>query len=99
MPTKVPSGAGTCFVKARWQYTFLRIAEKSLSVPEHPLHLGPGDIRYNSRAVKAQYASEVPLGRIAKPEDVASAALFLASDDAAFINGIDLPVDGGSSQL
>jgi NAD(P)-dependent dehydrogenase (short-subunit alcohol dehydrogenase family) len=50
-------------------------------------------------AVKEQYASGVPLGRIATPEDVASAALFLASDDAAFINGIDLPVDGGSSQV
>jgi NAD(P)-dependent dehydrogenase (short-subunit alcohol dehydrogenase family) len=50
-------------------------------------------------AVKAQYAAGVPMGRIATPEDVASAALFLASDDAAFINGIDLPVDGGSSQI
>jgi NAD(P)-dependent dehydrogenase (short-subunit alcohol dehydrogenase family) len=50
-------------------------------------------------AVKAQYASGVPLGRIATPEDVASAALFLASEDAAFINGVDLPVDGGSSQV
>ena len=30
---------------------------------------------------------------------LASAALFLASEDAAFINGIDLPVDGGSSQI
>lgn len=50
-------------------------------------------------AVKAQYAAGSPLGRIATPEDVASAALFLASEDAAFINGIDLPVDGGSSQV
>ncbi len=50
-------------------------------------------------AVKAQYAAGVPLGRITTPEDVASAAFFLASDDAAFINGIDLPVDGGSSQV
>jgi NAD(P)-dependent dehydrogenase (short-subunit alcohol dehydrogenase family) len=50
-------------------------------------------------AVKAQYAAGVPLGRIATPEDVASAALFLASEDAAFINGVDLPVDGGISQL
>jgi NAD(P)-dependent dehydrogenase (short-subunit alcohol dehydrogenase family) len=49
--------------------------------------------------VKEQYAAGVPLGRIATPDDVALAALFLASDDAAFINGIDLPVDGGSSQV
>lgn len=49
--------------------------------------------------MKAHVASQIPLGRIALPEDVASAALFLASDDAAYINGIDLPVDGGASQI
>jgi NAD(P)-dependent dehydrogenase (short-subunit alcohol dehydrogenase family) len=38
---------------------------------------------------------EVPLGRLATARDVASAALFLASDEAAFITGVALPVDGG----
>jgi NAD(P)-dependent dehydrogenase (short-subunit alcohol dehydrogenase family) len=38
---------------------------------------------------------EVPLGHFASLEDVASAALYLASDEAAFINGVALPVDGG----
>lgn len=37
----------------------------------------------------------VPMGRRGKPEEVARAVLFLASDDASFITGIDLPVDGG----
>ena len=36
-----------------------------------------------------------PLGRIGEPEDVAGAALFLASDEAAWISGVVLPVDGG----
>jgi meso-butanediol dehydrogenase / (S,S)-butanediol dehydrogenase / diacetyl reductase len=36
-----------------------------------------------------------PLGRIGDPEDVAGAALFLASDEAAWISGAVLPVDGG----
>ena len=36
-----------------------------------------------------------PLGRIGEPEDVAGAALFLASDEAAWISGAVLPVDGG----
>jgi len=35
------------------------------------------------------------MGRPAEPEDVAKAILFLASDDASFITGITLPVDGG----
>ncbi len=37
----------------------------------------------------------IPLGRMGQPEDIARAALFLASDDAAFITGVYLPVDGG----
>jgi NAD(P)-dependent dehydrogenase (short-subunit alcohol dehydrogenase family) len=40
---------------------------------------------------------EVPLGRLATEADVANAALFLASDEAAFINGAALPVDGGTT--
>jgi NAD(P)-dependent dehydrogenase (short-subunit alcohol dehydrogenase family) len=40
-----------------------------------------------------------PLGRIAEPEDVARVALFLASDDAAFVNGVDIVVDGGQSVI
>lgn len=38
---------------------------------------------------------EVPLGRLASLDDVANAALYLASDEAAFINGVAFPVDGG----
>jgi NAD(P)-dependent dehydrogenase (short-subunit alcohol dehydrogenase family) len=40
-----------------------------------------------------------PLGRAATPEEIASAALFLASADAGYVTGIDLPVDGGFSEL
>ena len=36
-----------------------------------------------------------PLGRLGKPDDVASAALFLASDDCTYVNGANLMVDGG----
>jgi len=37
----------------------------------------------------------IPLGRVAQPEDIANAALFLASDDSVYITGLALPVDGG----
>jgi len=41
------------------------------------------------------FASQCPLGRMAEPMDVAKAALFLASDDASYLTGVALPVDGG----
>jgi NAD(P)-dependent dehydrogenase (short-subunit alcohol dehydrogenase family) len=44
---------------------------------------------------KEERYGEVPLGRLATDLDVANAALYLASDEAAFLNGVALPVDGG----
>jgi NAD(P)-dependent dehydrogenase (short-subunit alcohol dehydrogenase family) len=44
---------------------------------------------------KRERLDEVPLGRIASAQDVANAVLFLASDEASFITGVALPVDGG----
>jgi NAD(P)-dependent dehydrogenase (short-subunit alcohol dehydrogenase family) len=46
---------------------------------------------------KAERLGEVPLGRLAADIDVANAALFLASDEASFLNGVALPVDGGTT--
>jgi NAD(P)-dependent dehydrogenase (short-subunit alcohol dehydrogenase family) len=46
---------------------------------------------------KIERLGEVPLGRLATAQDVANAALFLASDEAAFINGVAFPVDGGTT--
>ena len=42
-----------------------------------------------------QITERIPLGRMGEPEDIAQAALFLASDDARHITGVTLPVDGG----
>ena len=47
----------------------------------------------------AQFASQVPLGRRGKPEEVAAAVVFLASDESSFITGVDLAVDGGMAQV
>lgn len=43
--------------------------------------------------------AQMPMGRVGRPEEAASVALFLASDDSSFVTGIDLPVDGGLAQV
>jgi 3-oxoacyl-[acyl-carrier protein] reductase len=45
--------------------------------------------------VEEEMLAEIPLKRFAKPEEIAHAVMFLASPAAAYINGINLPVDGG----
>lgn len=45
--------------------------------------------------IMAAFKARIPLGRPAEPDDIAGAFLFLASDDARFITGVNLPVDGG----
>jgi 3-oxoacyl-[acyl-carrier protein] reductase len=44
---------------------------------------------------RAKFISTIPLGRLSRPADVANACVFLASDDAEFLTGVILPVDGG----
>ncbi len=44
-------------------------------------------------------ASEVPLGRIGRPDEIAAVATFLASDASSFVNGVDWFVDGGQAQV
>ena len=49
--------------------------------------------------LKAYFTSFVPLGRMGAPEEIATAALFLASSDSSFVAGIELFVDGGTAQV
>src|SRR5260221_238028 len=48
---------------------------------------------------KAEAVALVPLGRIGTPDDLGKAAVFLASDDSAYVTGIELFVDGGVAQI
>jgi 3-oxoacyl-[acyl-carrier protein] reductase len=45
--------------------------------------------------LRAKFTASIPLGRMSRPEDIAGAALYLASDRAAFLTGTALEVDGG----
>ena len=49
----------------------------------------------NTEENQAKFLGGIPMGRLAQPVDIAKAALYLASDLADFITGVELPVDGG----
>jgi NAD(P)-dependent dehydrogenase (short-subunit alcohol dehydrogenase family) len=51
------------------------------------------------KEVKDQFISLIPMGRIGEPREIATAALFLASDDSSFVTGVELFVDGGTAQV
>jgi 3-oxoacyl-[acyl-carrier protein] reductase len=55
------------------------------------------DVMFGDKVDEAsqRLLESIPLGRLCTPEDIAGAALYLASDDAAFVTGVVLPVDGG----
>ncbi|HKZ04870.1 MAG TPA: SDR family oxidoreductase [Methylomirabilota bacterium] len=50
---------------------------------------------YLTDALRAEFKTGIPLGRIGQPRDIAYAALFLASDESAFMTGAEMIVDGG----
>lgn len=54
---------------------------------------------FGKDAAEAKLARQVPLGRIGAPEDVASAALYLLTDESRFVTGAELKVDGGISAM
>ena len=58
-----------------------------------------GDDKAQQQGLLDYMASVVPLGRVADPAEIANAALFLASDESSFVNGIELFADGGQAQV
>ena len=62
---------------------------------------GLGDLvpAEHTQALFDQLAGVVPMGRLGEASEIAKVALFLASDDSSFVNGIELFVDGGTAQI
>ncbi|MET9467917.1 SDR family oxidoreductase [Streptomyces sp. NPDC006544] len=78
----------------------LELAGRSIRV--NTLSPGPVDtpaLAGAPAAVRARAIAGVPLGRAGRPEEVAAAALFLASHESSFITGVELFVDGGAAQV
>ena len=66
---------------------------------ETPIIDGQFATKEEADGLRAMFVQMTPLGRIGRPEEIASAALFLASDDSSFSTGIDLVADGGVTQV
>ncbi|MFD8003116.1 SDR family NAD(P)-dependent oxidoreductase [Streptomyces mirabilis] len=64
-----------------------------------PIMDSQADSKEGADAIRAAFASVVPLGRMGRPEEVAAAAVFLASDESNFCAGTELSVDGGMAQV
>src|SRR3954470_7307985 len=50
-------------------------------------------------ATKRQFESRIPRGQMGRPDEIATAALFLASDDSSYVNGMELVADGGTTAI
>jgi NAD(P)-dependent dehydrogenase (short-subunit alcohol dehydrogenase family) len=77
----------------------IRVNSMSPGPIETPALENAGLTAEQVKQAAAQFASEVPLGRRGKAEEVAAAVTFLASDESSYITGVDLAVDGGMAQV
>lgn len=77
----------------------IRVNAVSPGPIETPGMDGLGTTEEETAQFKAGMAAGVPLGRLGQPEEIASVVAFLASDDASYVNGVELFVDGGMAQI
>jgi NAD(P)-dependent dehydrogenase (short-subunit alcohol dehydrogenase family) len=77
----------------------VRVNALSPGVTDTPILKKFGFGENDLNEILAQVSASTPLGRIGDPDEIAKSALFLASDNASFITGADLQVDGGLAQI
>lgn len=77
----------------------IRVNALSPGPIDTPIYETHGQTKEETAQLKARFTSLIPLGRMGQADEIAKAALFLASDDSSFVTGIELFVDGGMGQV
>ncbi|HLV99310.1 MAG TPA: SDR family oxidoreductase [Ktedonobacterales bacterium] len=77
----------------------IRVNAISPGPVQTPLLSGVGQNKQETERIVAHFVSEVPMGRMGNPDEIAKAVLFLASDDSSFVTGTELFADGGMAQV
>jgi NAD(P)-dependent dehydrogenase (short-subunit alcohol dehydrogenase family) len=71
----------------------------SAGIVDTPIIDGQFPTKEAAAGARAGFTKGTPMGRLGRPEELAAAVCYLASDESSFVTGIDLPVDGGITQL
>jgi NAD(P)-dependent dehydrogenase (short-subunit alcohol dehydrogenase family) len=77
----------------------IRVNAISPGPVDTPIFGKVGESKEQTEQIKAHLVSEVPMGRLGEPDEIARAVLFLASDDSSFVTGTELFADGGMAQV
>ena len=95
VPVYGPLKAANILQARQWAVEYARDGIRVVSVSPGAIYTPLVDASLEAQGGEAELANRHPLGRIGKPDEVAAAVLFLASDEASFITATDLAVDGG----
>lgn len=77
----------------------IRVNAVSPGSIETPIHRGKNQTEEEFRAYAERVGAQVPMGRMGKPEEIASAVVFLASGASSYMLGAEIVIDGGRSEL